>query len=105
MVAGAGRKIEAGAPRLVERVGRRLNHAGELLDAVQLAELGLGQGLLDRSAKTLIVDGTRKSASQPRGQMLECHHLKTVPAIAGGAQPDLAHGQSDRKSTRLNSSH
>ena len=78
----------------MKRVGRGVDHAGKLLDAVQLAEFGLGEHLLDRGAEAFVVDGSCEPASQTRGQMLETPHLEAVLAITGGAQPDLAHGQS-----------
>ena len=49
-------KVDARAPRLVERVSRRIDHAGESLDALQLAHRRAKQDLLDGGTQALIVD-------------------------------------------------
>jgi hypothetical protein len=51
----------------VERVGRRVDHAGKSLDALHLAHRRGGQGRLDGRAQAFVVDRAGKAA-RPAGR-------------------------------------
>jgi hypothetical protein len=86
-------KIDARAPSFVERVGRRVDHAGKSLDALQLAHRCCGQGCLDGRAQAFVVDGSGEAAGQPDCGLLEGHDLEAVTTVTACGQPTLPHGE------------
>ena len=82
MIGRACGKIDARAPGFVERVGRRVDHAGKSLDALQLPHRRGRQGRLDGRAQALVVDRAGEAARQPDGGLLEGHDLKAVATVA-----------------------
>ncbi|WP_244409656.1 hypothetical protein [Methylorubrum populi] len=86
-------QIDARAPSFVERVSRRVDHAGESLDALQLAHRRCGQGRLDGRAQALVIDGPDEAASQPDGGLLEGHDLEAVATATARRQSALPHSE------------
>lgn len=64
MIPGASGQVDTGPPRLVEGVGRRIDHARKQLDAFQLSEGRVRQHGLDRGSQTLVIDRTGEAAGQ-----------------------------------------
>ena len=56
VIASAGREVNAGAPCLVQSVGRSADHARQRLDPLELAHRGLRQDRLDGLAERLVID-------------------------------------------------
>ena len=90
---GSSSEIDAGAPCLVERVCRSINHAREHLDAFQFAKFGRRQNRLDRCAQAFVADLPGKSASEADCQLFERHDLQAMPLVSGGIQSNFAHRQ------------
>ena len=86
MLAGPGGEIDAGAPRLVQGVGRGRDHPGEELDAFQLAERDRRQDGLDRAAQALVIDSPSEPAGEANRQLLERHDLEALLAVARGLE-------------------
>ena len=93
MVGRSRCEVDARAPSFVKRVGRRIDHAGKSLDALQLAHRRRGQDRLDGGAQAFVVDGPGEAAGQPNRCLLEGHDLKAMTAIAGRRQTHFSHGQ------------
>jgi hypothetical protein len=91
MLVGAGSEVDAGAPGLVQGVGRGVDHAGQELDAFEFAERGVRQDGLDRGAQAFVVDRPRKAAGEAGCQLLERHDLQAVSAVACGVEAKLTH--------------
>ena len=71
MIAGACGQIDSSPPRLMERVGSRIDHARKQLDAFQLSEGRVWQHGLDRSSQTLIINRAGESAGQTDRELFE----------------------------------
>ena len=93
MIGRACGKIDARAPGFVERVGRRVDHAGKSLDALQLPHRRGRQGRLDGRAQALVVDRAGEAARQPDGGLLEGHDLEAVATVTARRQAALPHGE------------
>ena len=105
MLAGPGLKVEAGPPRLAQRVGGGAHHARQRLDPVQLAEIGLRHDGRDGFPEGSVADGLCQPAREPRRELLEGHDLEPVPPVPGRLQPQLPHPEpavgDDRSSRRF----
>ncbi|WP_245479799.1 hypothetical protein [Hansschlegelia zhihuaiae] len=86
-------QIDARAPGFVERVSRRVDHAGKSLDALQLAHRRCGQGRLDGRAQALVVDRADEASGQPDGRLLEGHDLEAMATVTARRQAALPHGE------------
>ena len=86
-------EVDARAPRFAQRVGGGAHHAGQRLDAVELAQRRRRQNGLDGLPQGIIIDGPGQSARESYRQLLERHDLETVPALPRRIEPQLAHPQ------------
>ena len=93
MLGRARRQVDARAPGLMQRVGGRVDHAGQHLDAVQLAHRRRRQDGLDRRAQAFVVDRSGEAAGEPRCRLLEGHDLQAVAAVARRHQAAFPHGE------------
>ena len=78
MLARAPLNVDAGPPRLTQRVGGRAHHAGQRLDPVEFAQSRLGQYRRDGLPQRIVIDRLRQTAREPRRQLLEGHDLQPV---------------------------
>ena len=86
-------KVDAGAPGLVERVSRRIDHTWESLDTFQLVQRRRGQDRLDGRAQAFVVNGPREPAGKPYGPRLKRHDLQAVTTCAGRREAAFPHGE------------
>ena len=86
-------EVNSRVPRCPQRVGGGAHHAGQSLDAVELAERRIRQNRLDSLPQCIIIDGSGQSAREPCRQLLERHDLQTVPALPRRIEPQLAYPQ------------
>ena len=93
MLAGPRLEVDARPPRFAQRVGGSAHHAGQRLDAVELAQRRLRQDRLDGLPQGIIIDGLGQSARESYRQLLERHDLETVPTPPRRLEPQLAHPQ------------
>ena len=93
VVGRSRREVDARAPSLVKRVGCRVDHTGQSLNALKLAHRCRRQDRLDGGAQALIVDGSNKTAGKARRGLLEGHDLEAMTALAGRRQAALPHGE------------
>ena len=70
MLAGPGLKVEAGPPRLAQRVGGGAHHARQRLDAVELAEIRLRQD--GRTMASLRASSSTGCVSPPASRAASC---------------------------------
>ena len=91
MLTGPGLKVEAGPPRLAQRVGAGAHHARQRLDPVQLADIRLRQDGYDGFPEGIVVHRLRQSAREPCRELLEGHDLEPVLPVPGRIQPQLPH--------------
>ena len=91
MISCARCEVDARAPSLVERIGRRIDHAWERFDTLQLAHRRHGQDRLDGGAKALVVDGPGEAAGEADGRLLKGHDLQAMTALAGRRQAAFPH--------------
>ena len=89
MSGGPHPKVETGPPDLAQGIGGGIYHAGKALDAVELAEFRVRQNGPDRVPKSVVINRPDQAAGQSRRQLLECHDLEAVPALACGGETGL----------------
>ena len=78
MLGGPNLKIDAGTPSLAQGIDGRPHHTGEGLDTVEFAKRRCRQNCLDGCTQGIVINGSRKAASQPGCQLLEGHDLQAV---------------------------
>lgn len=100
VLAAARLQIDARAPHLAERVGGSPYHAGQRFQAVKLPKRDVRQDRLDGGAERFIVDRTRQTAREARGELLESHDVEAVVALTCGRESQLAHRQSPMRDNR-----
>ena len=86
-------EIHTSAPRLVQRVSRGTDKAGQVLDTVELAQIAVGQRCLDRIAQRLRIDAGDEPTRQSSRKLLQCHDLDAVPLGPRSIQPDFTSSQ------------
>ncbi len=94
-------EIHTSAPRLVQRVSRGTDKAGQVFDTVELAQIAVGQRCLDRITQRLRINAGDEPTRQSSRKLLQCHDLDTVPLGTRGIQPDLTSSQPAMGDERL----
>ena len=92
MVSGALLEVDVRAPCLVQGIDGRGDHSGQILDRVELAELGRRKGLLNGSSQLFVVHRSAHPPSHPGGEMFERHDLETLASFLSGAESKPASG-------------
>lgn len=75
-------EIDPGPPDLVQRGGAGADHPGQILDVVELAEIGDRQCLLDRLAERVLIDRPSKAACKPGRDLFKRRDLNPETALS-----------------------
>ena len=92
MLGGPRLEVDAAAPGLAQGAGGGGHQAGQLLDAVQLAQRRLRDGRPQRLQQRVFLHRLRQSAGQPHRELLDAHDLPAVAVRARRAQALLSRG-------------
>ena len=92
MVSGALLKVDVRPPCLAQGIDGRGDHTGQVLDRLELAELGRRQGLLNDPAQLFVVHRSAHPPSQSGSEMFERHDLEAVTPFVSSAEPKFADG-------------
>ena len=86
-------EVDDRAPRLMQGLGRRVDHAGEHFYALQLAHRSCRQDRLDHGTQAFVVDRPGKAAGEPHGGLLEGHDLEAMATTARRRKAGLSHSE------------
>ena len=93
VIAGARRQVDPGPPNLAQGLAGGVRHAGQILDAVQPAEVRDRQGLTHRNVQRVGVDRFQEASREARRHLFEGRDLDPVPASARRLEADLPHSE------------
>src|SRR6266404_4355453 len=82
MLPGTRCQINPSSPCLVKGISRRLDHAWEQFDPIELAERRRWQDDLNSGAEAFIIDWLGETARKANRQLFERHDLQAVLSIA-----------------------
>jgi hypothetical protein len=89
----SGREIDAGAPHLVERTRRGAQHAGQILDRLELAELHARKRLAHRGFQIIRIDRPQQPACESRRELAHGEDLHAALAPARRVHPHHVRGE------------